>query len=516
MDGINNTFIELFAGLGGMGYGLIKAGMECVGFVECDVKCEKCKTFTKHEPYKKKKFYTFCTVCGNPKKQTTHECFKILHDPEERMWAKFDITTVTDDDIRLLREQHRIDLISGGFPCQAFSIAGKREGFADATRGTLFFQIVRFANILKPQHILLENVKGLLNHDGGRTYTTILCALDELGYDCEWQLLNSKDFGVPQNRERVFIVCHLRGTSRREIFPISGENSKTLRELTKGEADANRVYDGEEIARTLKAEAGGGGAKTGWYTVKEQFEPKIKVAGSLEYYGNDQMNRVYDVEGLAPTLTTRHTGNEPKVLLVGNTNPSGNGMNGAVYDSQGLAPTLTTNKGEGTKILQRNFSKQYSVYEDQTGTLQASRVDKVPMVLEPMPCLTPDQVEKRQNGRRFKEPGDPMTAQDKHGVAIIDTRQHIDSRSGKGPRVYNNVCPTLNGTDYKEPKKITDGYRIRKLTPLECFRLQSYPDEWFYKLKEAGISDSQLYKMAGNGVTSNVAYEIGKRLIGGD
>lgn len=111
------------------------------------------------------------------------------------------------------------ELLVGGFPCQAFSIAGKRKGFND-TRGTLFFEICRIAKVKRPKLLLLENVKGLLNHEGGQTFRTILTSLDELGYDAEWQVLNSKNFGVPQNRERVFIVGHLRGQSRRQVFPI--------------------------------------------------------------------------------------------------------------------------------------------------------------------------------------------------------------------------------------------------------------------------------------------------------
>ncbi len=115
------------------------------------------------------------------------------------------------------------DLLCGGFPCQSFSIAGKRGGFSD-TRGTLFFEIVRVAQEKQPRLLFLENVKGLLSHDKGRTFGTILNTLDELGYDLQWQVLNSKNFGVPQNRERVFIIGHLRGTSRPKVFPIFGES----------------------------------------------------------------------------------------------------------------------------------------------------------------------------------------------------------------------------------------------------------------------------------------------------
>lgn len=111
------------------------------------------------------------------------------------------------------------DLLCGGFPCQAFSVAGKRRGFDD-TRGTLFFEMCRIAKAKRPRLLLLENVKGLLSHAGGVTFRTILATLDELGYDAEWQVCNSKDFGVPQNRERVFIVGHLRGAPRPEVFPL--------------------------------------------------------------------------------------------------------------------------------------------------------------------------------------------------------------------------------------------------------------------------------------------------------
>lgn len=112
-----------------------------------------------------------------------------------------------------------MDILCGGFPCQSFSIAGKRRGFDD-TRGTLFFEIARIARDKRPKILFLENVKGLLNHDQGRTFGTILYTLDELGYDVEWQVLNSKDFGVPQNRERTFIIGHLRGGRTGQIFPL--------------------------------------------------------------------------------------------------------------------------------------------------------------------------------------------------------------------------------------------------------------------------------------------------------
>jgi DNA (cytosine-5)-methyltransferase 1 len=185
----NMRFLDLFAGIGGFRLGMQQAGHECVGFVEWDKYARK--------------------------------SYEAIHQTEGE-WTANDIRSVTDNDLGLLRGKG-IDIICGGFPCQAFSVAGKRGGFDD-TRGTLFFEIARFAQQIKPRFLFLENVKGLLSHDQGNTFGTILNTLDELGYDTEWQVLNSKDFGVPQNRERVFIIGHLRGTSRREVFPIGQRN----------------------------------------------------------------------------------------------------------------------------------------------------------------------------------------------------------------------------------------------------------------------------------------------------
>jgi DNA (cytosine-5)-methyltransferase 1 len=185
------------------------------------------------------------------------------------------------------------DLLVGGFPCQAFSIAGKRKGFED-TRGTLFFDLARILRAKQPRLFVFENVKGLLSHDNGKTFRTIIGSLDELGYDCEWQVLNSKNHGVPQNRERVFIVGHLRGTGRRQVFPLGGDGKETnaeLQELTTGVSDALRIYNvgkvskgisgqvdsPQGIARTLKGLGGGLGAKTGLYAIKKDHDELVKT-----------------------------------------------------------------------------------------------------------------------------------------------------------------------------------------------------------------------------------------------
>jgi DNA (cytosine-5)-methyltransferase 1 len=134
------------------------------------------------------------------------------------------------------------DLLVGGFPCQAFSIAGKRRGFEEA-RGTLFFDIARILKAKQPQNFILENVKGLLSHDGGRTVRTIIGTLTELGYGVEWQVLNSKNHGVPQNRERIYIVGHLGGPGERQVFPFTQESEGNLREITRGRSASQRIYE---------------------------------------------------------------------------------------------------------------------------------------------------------------------------------------------------------------------------------------------------------------------------------
>lgn len=268
-------FLDLFAGIGGFRLGMEQAGHECVGFCEID------------------KF--------------ARASYKAIHNTEGEV-EMHDITSVSDEFIRGIGD---IDIICGGFPCQAFSIAGKRQGFED-TRGTLFFEIARFASILRPRFLFLENVKGLLNHEGGATFETILRALDELGYDAEWEVHNSKDY-VPQNRERVFIIGHLRGRRTQQVFPFQRENRSA---------------------------------------VENNIRPINDSKKTRELLNFDSTNRFYDVQGISPCLNTMQGGDrEPKIAVIGNVNPSGRGMNGEVYSSKGLSPTLTTNKGEGPKVI---------------------------------------------------------------------------------------------------------------------------------------------------------------------
>lgn len=176
------------------------------------------------------------------------------------------------------------DLLCAGFPCQAFSIAGRREGFADA-RGTLFFEIARLVGAKRPAYFLLENVPGLLSHDKGRTFHTILCSLHELGYHVEWKVLNSKDFGVPQSRKRVYVVGYLDGRCAGKILPFLGTNETPLIQVLPGR-QGKRVYHPEGVSCTLTSSAGGMGGKTGLYEMGVPIKEATRKGYKMAYPGD--------------------------------------------------------------------------------------------------------------------------------------------------------------------------------------------------------------------------------------
>ena len=233
------TFLDFFSGVGGFRHGLELAGMKCVGF------CEKDKFARKS--------------------------YEAMYDTKGE-WFHDDITTI--DPTRL----PKADLWCAGSPCQNVSIAGKRAGLYGERSG-LFFTFVELIKSQKeedkPEWVLLENVKGLLSSGGGRDYLDYLSILDEAGYDLEWQVFNSKDYGVPQNRERIYTIGHLRREGRRQVLPISRESSSHLKQLVGG-MQSYRVYDPSGIATTLVGEGGGLGAKTGLYLIDQSLTgPKL-------------------------------------------------------------------------------------------------------------------------------------------------------------------------------------------------------------------------------------------------
>lgn len=279
------------------------------------------------------------------------------------------------------------DFLVGGFPCQAFSIVGRRRGFDDV-RGTLFFDIARVLKEKQPKYFLLENVKGLLSHDNGRTFKIIVTTLVELRYDLQWQVLNSKNFGVPQNRERIFIVGHYGGKSRPQIFPLLESATKALEQIISG-PQSESVFSAQGLSKSLLAGGGGLGAKTGLHY--------FAVKGDLFSRNNPRRQNGFD-ETTMFTLRSAIT----------------HGV-GYSEDSSIPAPSVRTIRGGGR--------------------------------------------------------GSPP-----------ESKQNWDSY-------------LING-------------KIRRLTPVECERLQGFPDDW-----TKGVSDGQRYKCLGNAVTVNVVRAIMKRFI---
>lgn len=401
------NFIDICSGIGGFRTALENNGHKCLAFAEID-------KFAK-------------------------QSYRAIYDTDGEEDLD-DITTITDEHFRLYRGQ--CDIIAAGFPCQSFSIAGKRAGFED-TRGTIFFHIARAIKEIQPSYVLLENVKGLLSHDEGWTYRTIVQTLDELGFICEWGMFNSKYWGVPQNRERVYILV-----TRKDKFkgPVLFDLLKQQTEVT------TRLIDVLEDKVDEK------------YYLSEEKTKKLTLdndlGGKLNMYNYNERDKVHSVNKVSPTLNTMQGGDrQPKIAI---------------------------------------------------------------------PCLTPDRLNKRQNGRRFKKDGEPMftlTSQDRHGIAIREaTKQgyavaeqgdsvnvsYPTSKTRRG-RVGKQVAQTLQAGEVNQGV-VTDDIRIRKLTEKECWRLQGFTDEQFYKAKDSGVSKSQLYKQAGNAVTVNVVDTIVKEL----
>ena len=249
-------YIDLFAGIGGFALALNRQGHTCVYSNEWDKYAAQtyeknfCKRRTTEERSDNGGNKPSSNSSNGGGRRSCSNCNAEEHEIDTR-----DITTVSTSQI----PDH--DLLVGGFPCQAFSIAGKRGGFTD-TRGTLFFDIARILKDKRPRHFILENVKGLLSHDGGKTLQTIFRVLTDLGYEYQWQVLNSKDFGVPQNRERIFIVGHIRGERRPKVFPLT-TSTETLSNVPiydrKGFDSRTKGFRKGKVSPTLSTKMGTGG-----------------------------------------------------------------------------------------------------------------------------------------------------------------------------------------------------------------------------------------------------------------
>lgn len=453
-------FIDWFAGIGGFRRGMELAGHECVGFCEFD-KFATASYISMHlltDEQRKK-------LDELPQKKRQKEILKDEYRNGE--WYANDVRRVCADDIP------KADCWCFGFPCQDISVAGKQLGF-QGNRSSLFFRVMYLIGQLKeedkPTYLFIENVKNLLSVNGGWDFAKLLIEMEQGGYDAEWQVLNSKDFGVPQNRERCFIIGHLRGRGSSKVFPIEGTDGKN----------------------------------------------SIQIVGHKDGYRRN--TQVFAPDGLTETLDTGQGG--------------GRGHHVALpcFIDLSYQKTELTNKA---RCLQARYNKGIANHKAEVSGVA-------------IPVLTPDRAEKRQNGRRFKDDGEPMftlTGQDRHGIAVevkeatkqgyTECRVGIDSvnfsmpnsktRRGRvGQEIANTLDTSCNQGIFVQVSEELVVYAvwyekyqcyiaIRKLTPKECFRLQGWTDDYFEKAQFVN-SDSQLYKQAGNGVTVNVIQAIAERM----
>lgn len=511
-------FIDFFAGIGGFRRGMELAGHECVGFCEFD-KFATASYISMHLLTDEQRK----ALKDIPIKKRQKEILKEEYRNGE--WYANDIRRVYAGDIP------KADCWCFGFPCQDISVAGKQAGF-QGNRSSLFFRVMYLIGQLKeedkPAYLFIENVKNLLSVNGGWDFARLLIEMEQWGYDAEWQVLNSKDFGVPQNRERCFIIGHLRGRSASKVFPIEGTDGKN----------------------------------------------SVQIIGHKDGYRRN--TQVFDQNGITETLDTAQGG--------------GRGHHVALpcFIDLSYQETELTNKA---RCLQARYNKGIANHKAEVSGVA-------------IPVLTPDRAEKRQNGRRFKDDGEPMftlTSQDRHGVAVepigilrnvrteygkeirkdyedgkIDISRHdflasevredgitntlstvqkdnqlavkvseatkqgysecrvgVDAvnlsvpgsktRRGRvGKEIANTLDTSCNQGIFVQASEELVVYAvwyekyqcyiaIRKLTPKECFRLQGWPDDYFEKAQFVN-SDSQLYKQAGNGVTVTVIETIARKM----
>ena len=360
---------------------------------------------------------------------------------------------------------NHIDLICGGFPCQAFSMAGKRKGFDD-TRGTLFFEIARllrhYIKTGKPiNHFVLENVKGLLSHDNGRTFAVIYRVLSDLGYTVECQLLNTR-WWLPQNRERIYIVGHIGRGSRAKVFPITEDD---------------KVYNNNSSRSKSKTKLCGA-ITTGEGHRRESNFVKVKALTEARTEEAKQLRRESRKQG--KDYSPRR-------------------MKKLVERDDNIMNTITTSESKEQFIkIKEATSKGYAV---------AQEGDSINF-------CNPNS--KTRRGRFGK------------GIAqTLDTGMEQATIINKKGQNKNNqdYAATLagggnSGGNHSDMDLLHyNQTNIRRLTPIECERLQGFPDQWTSKGnldgKVVNISDTQRYKQCGNAVSVPVVQQVAERIKNG-
>ena len=395
------------------------------------------------------------------------------------------------------RDLSYADMLIWGFPCTDISVAGKQAGIVEGeTRSGLYYEGLRILKETMPKFSIIENVKNLTGKKFKAEFHQMLTDIEELGYTNYWQVLNAKNYGIPQNRERGFIVSIRNDVDTGFEFPQGFDNGLRLKDFLEDEVDEK------------------------FYISQDKVNKIINSAFMQE------KTRIQNGNGVCQTLLARDY-KDPKCIPIDKSYNNPKPIEHANCITAREDRGISNHQAEGTAVC--------------------------------IPCITPDREEKRQNGRRSKEDGEPMftlTSQDRHGVLqvgnIVDTgnwnnpqRGRIYSAEGCSPALNtvgggglepkvvtrhtelpcilddrdkgfgvktSDICPTQRAERYGI-KTVLPNYRIRKLTPKECFRLMGFSDEEFQRCVDAGISNSQLYRQSGNSIVTNVMYYIFKNLL---
>lgn len=566
----------------------------------------------KDKKYNSDKQWELVNFCEFDKYATKSYC--AIHDVYESKNLG-DITKVDETEL------DDFNMICGGSPCQDFSVAGKQKGSVwtckdcvddngkhfeynpltvhwskrdccpncgskniEKTRSSLLVEYLRVVRSNRPNFGIYENVKNIVGKQfKDTTFKLFTDELEEYGYNVYWKVLNAKNYGIPQNRERVYLLFIKKDLDNGKFeFPEPFDNGLRLKDLLEDEVDEKFYISDEKTQKFISSieskyeksqndkfvceEREDEGLRTykndvcgalrtidscGDKRVVEIDQPKFIGNVNREDFGTGYAGGVWDDSHISPTLTTMQGGgrqphvlcgidksyNKPElieyanciaaredrgisnrksegtaVLKIGNINPSGNGMNGSVYSENGLSPTLTTNKGEGNKVAIKQATKQGYIECEIGGVADLSYPDsktrrgRVQDNGNTCPTITATEtgickIEPKE--RFFKQALETLNENDcKPGDTINAFNKHVD-KSGYSPTL------TTRPEGFKTAiLPVTDNIRIRKLTPRETFRLMGFSDENFDAAQKAGVSNSQLYKQAGNSIVVDVLYYI--------
>jgi DNA (cytosine-5)-methyltransferase 1 len=384
----------------------------------------------------------------------------------------------------------RIDAITFGSPCQDFSLAGKRKGLG-GDRSSLIGEAIRLISECRPRFFIWENVKGTFSSNDGADFWAIIQAFTNIGgYRLEWQLLNTKWF-LPQNRERIYLVGYIGEGSRGQVFPIGesvGENDDKIKvygDTNKG-GQKGLIYDTEGIMSCLTST-----------DYKQPKQIKVNSATSkvfeestvTDIRGNDYIATIRT--GGRSSLTAKHSWDIVSVIQINNSKESGEKQpyqQNRIYDANGISPALLRDKSD--LIIKTQIAAMRGRNPNDTSDRTAG-------------SPTQQMLEINKSGT-----SNTLTSVQKDNLVVIG-----DYRNDEGYRErVDGDSPTLNARAREDIFGQPIVNRIRRLTPIECERLQGFPDNWTKYGQSGEISDSQRYKMCGNAVTVDVVKEVAKRI----